>query len=237
MSLEDGLAQGEPDAQAPAVVSRRISAGIEQIEDMRFLIIRDPGPVIFHADPDLPVLFSGPDPDTRTRLRIFHRVIQQVQDDLNDQPGISPDKEKLIRLSPFENKRIQAFSKMTDCFADQVIHQFCSDIEIEFAFVHAAGGEQVFNHAGQPLRVIIDIVIYLGPGRRIQRFPAGNQIISVSHDACQRGAKVVGNSPEQIGPEAFVFGKQDAFFFFPGVPGILQCQGAFTDNRGQHALL
>ena len=200
MRFHDGLAQCQPQAEAPSAVAGRIAAGVEKLKDVLLLVVRDARAFVRDADLHVFLRALGVDVDARAGRRVFDGVIQQVDHDLHDQPGISFDKQEFIRLLHIDGISLQPPAHMPHRFGDHIVDQFRGHVQVQAAVLHPAGGEQVFHHAGQPLCVVVNIGIQLAAGLDVQVFAAGQQVICAAHDGGQGRTQVVGYRPQQVGP-------------------------------------
>ena len=237
MRLDNGLAQGKSDTQSPTAVSCRIAARVEKIKDMILLVVRYARPVISNPYNHIPVPCQGINPDRGSFGRVFDGIVQQVDHNLHQQPGVRLYKQQFIRLASLQVIGFQLPAQVCNSLTDHIIHQLGCHLQIQLSFLHPAGGKQVLHHTGQPLGVLVDVVIQLPAGLRVQRIPAGHQAVRVSHNRGQRRTQVMGYRAQQISPQALVFRQHHGFFFFPGIPGIFHSQRTLAYNRGKHALL
>ena len=128
MGVYDGPAEGQANAAVAPAVGDRIPSAVKHIEYPGLFLIWDPGPIVGNGKDDRSVLFFGPDRDMGAGGRIFDGVIDDVDDHLDDQPGIHPGQEKFLPAFCNDGMLCAFFIHMTQCLGHHVVHQILGDI-------------------------------------------------------------------------------------------------------------
>ena len=81
----------------------------------------------------------------------------------------------------------------------------------------------------------VDVHAHLLFGLCVKQIPIGEQIACIPGDRSQRGAQVVGDGPEQVGAQLFIFRQDSGSFLLLQILLVFQSEGAFPQDREQDA--
>ena len=124
---------------------------------------------------------------------------------------------------------------MPQRFRHDFIDQLSGDMQIHSAILQSADRQQIFHQVDQPHRIVVDVHAHLLFGLCVKQIPIGEQIACIPGDRSQRGAQVVGDGPEQVGAQLFIFRQYSGSFLLLQILLVFQSEGAFPQDREQDA--
>src|ERR1700733_153858 len=90
--VDDMLGNRQPQPSAPGFPRPRLVDPVEALKDTRQVLIRDARAEVLHVELDHPFLPARPHPYAASSLAVFHRVLDQVSEDLAERIKISHDR-------------------------------------------------------------------------------------------------------------------------------------------------
>ena len=142
---DDGAAEGETQAETAFGVSHFPASCVKHCEDPVFFCVRDAGTVVGNIDFGAVPQVLAPDPDRCSRRGVLDRVVDEVDEDLNDQPSVRIDDDRF--RGRFENDRIIAASAvyMEKRFGDDIVQQLRFAVKLHAPVLNAADSQKVFH--------------------------------------------------------------------------------------------
>ena len=137
--FHNGLAQRKAQAQSSPAVAGEIVSGIEQIENMRLLIIRDSRAFIRNANQYVSVFFPRVDFNACSCRSILDGIVQKVDDHLYNQSGICVNEQKRFGFENIQAEAVQSSAHVPHSFGDHIIYEFCVHVQLQASIFHSAG--------------------------------------------------------------------------------------------------
>ena len=111
-----------------------------------------------------------------------------------------------------------------------VVDQLKLAVQLHRSVFNPAYCEQVFDKAGQPDGVVIDVGIELPADRLVKLVSGTQEIAGVAGDGSQGRAQVVGDGAQQISTQLFVSAAEHFLLLFSLDPFLLKCHGALSED-------
>ena len=133
-------------------------------------------------------------------------VVKKVEQHLLYQHGVHLGEDDAVRHGDGHRDVGIALFEVNDGLADDLLKHFVLKLErARLPVGHARDGEKIFDHAAQPLRVLLRV------GEKLAPLRVGKRALIVQHDADiaadggERRAQVMRNGAEEIGARLFPF--------------------------------
>ena len=185
MDIYDGFAECKSKSKTSPAVCNLIRPGIKSFKNMFFHFIGNSRSVICNWDYGIFPFSSCPDINMGSLLRIFDRIIHQIDDHLHDQPGIHSGQKQFVLMLNRDRVFIFFPVYMAKCLLDHIIHQFYWYVQIHPTFLQSGHGQHIFNQIDQPHRVIINIRKCLSTHLIIHFRIVCHQISGTSRNRCK----------------------------------------------------
>ena len=167
---------------------------------------------------------------------VFDGIIHKVDDDLHNEPGIHAGKQKIIRAFCCNAMFNALTADMTERFGNDLADQFGFHAQVHAAVFNAGDSQQIFYQIDQPHGIVVDVRVDLQPGGFIDGGMVGEQVAGIAGYGSQRGAQIMGDGTQQIGPEPFLFHQKRCLLLFPDILAVFHGQGALSQYGNQNAV-
>ena len=159
---------------------------------MRLCFIGNAGTIVRDGNKDkIPLLFPL-DTDIGTYRRIFYRVIDDIDEYLDDKPHIDLNQNVFIRFAD-DQMVVRAFAvDMAQRLCNYFIHEFCGHMQVHTPFFQPADGQKIFHQIDQPHRVIVYVRIHLFFGLCVKQLAIGKKIACIPRYGGEGCTQIVG---------------------------------------------
>ena len=205
MRLDDGVAHGKADAHVflhIKVVVRH--AGKPAVKNRREPLLRDADAVVADGKAGVRPLAREADADLRDVSAVDGGVFQQIHNDLTDERRVHRHHQHLVRYLDRNLDRGEALGELADRDADDLLGRLAVLLDLCLSAAHARNGQEIFDHADEPLRVLVHILqkaaLLLGRKRILVFEDRGG----VADDARERRADVVRHRAQEIRAHGFL---------------------------------
>ena len=189
--------------------------------------------VVSNFDADHAVFLFCRQADIRTFRRILDGVVHDIDNDLYDQAGVHIGHQHIV-LKFYANLVFRSPAiHMGKRFMENVANHLCVPPQRQGPVFDSGDGKQILRQIDQPHGIVIDGTVHFLFSIFIQRNAFFHQHTGVAADGGQRCAQIVGNGPQQVGPQLFTLGFHLGGLLFSAQFAALQNQAAFVQH-GDH---